>query len=168
MVTVSCQKVSHTVQNENNLSHTDSEAFCLWPFFFLKKMERFFSKEICIIRACEDWFRDHRCNQIKCILTRQDPAFLSFFFFGLFRATPAAYGGSQARDQIRATSAIYTTGHSNAKSLVHWARLGIEPVSSWILKGSLSLSTTGLLVVFYQQDATKAWDNTRPNWLDPR
>ena len=27
----------------------------------------------------------------------------------------------------------YTTAHSNAGSLPHWARLGIEPVSLWIL-----------------------------------
>ena len=30
---------------------------------------------------------------------------LSFFFFGLFRATPTAYGGSQARGLIRAVAA---------------------------------------------------------------
>ena len=28
-----------------------------------------------------------------------------FFFFGLFRATPTAYGGSQARGLIRAVAA---------------------------------------------------------------
>ena len=28
-----------------------------------------------------------------------------FFFFGLFRASPSAYGGSQARSQIRAVAA---------------------------------------------------------------
>ena len=68
-------------------------------------------------------------------------------FFLLFRATPVAYGGSQARGWIRATatraqpqqlgnqaaSATYTTAHSNAGSLTHWARPGIEPASSWIL-----------------------------------
>ena len=53
----------------------------------------------------------------------------------LFRAAPTAYGGSQARDrigavlvayitatdeiQIRASSATYTTAHSNAISLTH-------------------------------------------------
>ena len=68
-------------------------------------------------------------------------SFLSFFF----RATPSAYGGSQARGQnscthwptpqpqqhqIQATSATYTTTHSNIGSLTHWVRPGIQPVSS--------------------------------------
>ena len=37
---------------------------------------------------------------------------LLFFFFGLFRATPATYGGSQARDCIGAEAAglYYRTG----------------------------------------------------------
>ena len=61
-----------------------------------------------------------------------------FFFFPLyFRATPAAYGGSQAGGRIgataasrshshshsnwgiRATSATYTTAHGHARSLTH-------------------------------------------------
>ena len=59
--------------------------------------------------------------------------YLSFTFFCLFafsRATPAAYGGSQARGLIgavathlqrgiRAESATYTTAHGNARSLTH-------------------------------------------------
>ena len=32
-----------------------------------------------------------------------------FFFFFLFRAAPVAYGGSQARGRIRATTLAYTT-----------------------------------------------------------
>ena len=82
-----------------------------------------------------------------------------FFFFGslcLLGPHPAAYGGSQARGPIgattgpqqrrmRATSATYTTVHRNAGSLTHWARPGIEPVSSqmpvrfvncWATKGT--------------------------------
>ena len=56
-----------------------------------------------------------------------------FFSFLLFRATPVAYGGSQARGRIRATaadlrhshsnaralSATYTTAHGDARSLTH-------------------------------------------------
>ena len=54
--------------------------------------------------------------------------FFSFFFFGLFRATLAAHGSSQARGQIgaiamafgiQASSATYTTAHGNAGSLTH-------------------------------------------------
>ena len=36
---------------------------------------------------------------------------------------------------IRATSATYSTAHSNARSLTHWARPGLEPMSSWMLVG---------------------------------
>jgi len=35
-------------------------------------------------------------------------------------------------------SAIYITAHSNARSLTHGARPGIEPASSWILVSSLT------------------------------
>ena len=36
---------------------------------------------------------------------------------------------------IQAASATYTTAHSNAKSLTHWERPGIELEPSWILAG---------------------------------
>ena len=39
-----------------------------------------------------------------------------FFFFGLFRATPMAYGGSQARDQIGAAADSLCHSHSNVGS----------------------------------------------------
>ena len=39
-----------------------------------------------------------------------------FFFFGLFRAAPAAYGGYQARGWIRTTAANLLHSHSNARS----------------------------------------------------
>ena len=44
-----------------------------------------------------------------------------FFFFGIFRAVPIAYGSSQARGQIGATAAGLHHSHSNA---------GSEPVCS--------------------------------------
>ena len=42
---------------------------------------------------------------------------LSLFF--LFRAAPAAYGGSQARDLIGAATAALHQSHSNARSKLH-------------------------------------------------
>ena len=39
---------------------------------------------------------------------------LSLFFFLLFRAAPSAYGGSQARGQIRSTATPHS--HSYARS----------------------------------------------------
>ena len=72
-----------------------------------------------------------------------------FFSFGLFRATPMAYGGSQARGPVRAVAAGLHHSHSNsgsklrlwptpqlmgnAESLTYWVRPGIEPSSSWLL-----------------------------------
>ena len=92
----------------------------------------------------------------------------SFFFclvFCLYRAIPAAYGGSQARGLIgaaaagphhshsnslthwwrpgiQAESVTYTTAHSN--SLTHWWRPGIKPATSWFLAGFVNhWATTG-------------------------
>ena len=42
-----------------------------------------------------------------------------FFFFPLFRATPEAYGGSQAGGEIGATAASLHLSHSNAGSELH-------------------------------------------------
>jgi len=36
---------------------------------------------------------------------------------------------------IRAMSATHTIAHGNAGSLIHWARPGIEPTTSWFLVG---------------------------------
>ena len=69
------------------------------------------------------------------VLVAKDHFYFLFIYFLLFRATPVAYGSSQARGQIRAyrcrptpqpqqcqiqtTSATYTEAHSNARSLNH-------------------------------------------------
>ena len=83
---------------------------------------------------------------------------LYWLVFCLLRAGPMAYGSSQARVRIGATaasllpwqhwiqaaSATYTTAHGNARPLIHWARPGIKPVSSWILVGFVNhWATTG-------------------------
>ena len=63
-------------------------------------------------------------------------------------AAPTTYGSFQTRGGIgavaarstpqsqqrgiQASPATYTTTHNNTRSLTHWARPGIEPVSSWI------------------------------------
>ena len=47
-----------------------------------------------------------------------------YFVFGPFRATPAAYGGFQARGQIGAVAAGLHHSHSSARSLTHWASPG--------------------------------------------
>ena len=76
--------------------------------------------------------------------------FSFFFFFCLFFAiswaTPVAYGGSQARGQIRAVASGLHCSHSNVRCLTHWARLGIEPTSSWILVGFVTTESQGELL----------------------
>ena len=52
--------------------------------------------------------------------------------------TAAASLHHSHQHRIRATSATYTTAHSNAGSLTHWAGPGIEPATSWFLVRFLS------------------------------
>ena len=86
-----------------------------------------------------------------------------FFFFCLFRVTPAAYGGSQARGQIGVAAASLCHSHSNAGSLTHWARPGIKPAFSWILVGFVTtepqweLLTTSIRETIYAGDFGIAW-----------
>ena len=72
---------------------------------------------------------------------------LFFTFFCLFRATPEAYGDSQARGLIGAVAVSLHHSHSHihtrfephlrltpqltAGSLTHWGRPGIKPATSW-------------------------------------
>ena len=83
------------------------------------------------------------CTKVETLFS-----FLFFGLFYLFRASPLTYGNSQARGWIGAMAAglsqpqqcgiwatfvTYTTAHGNAGSLTHWARPGIEPISTWML-----------------------------------
>ena len=65
------------------------------------------------------------------------PAFFSFFFL-LFRTAPVTHGASQTRGLITTTAASLCCSHSNARSLTHWAKPGIEPETSWFLVGFVS------------------------------
>ena len=72
-----------------------------------------------------------------------------YYYYCLFRASHMVYGGSQFRGPIRTVADGLCHSHSNARSklclqptlqltampdpLTHWARSGIEPVSSWLL-----------------------------------
>ena len=82
-----------------------------------------------------------------------------FWSFCLFTAKSAAHGGAQVRGPIGTVatglyhsysnagskgSVTYTTAHANAGSLSHWARPGMETVSSWMLFGFANhRATTG-------------------------
>jgi len=68
--------------------------------------------------------RDSSINTLM-VLPPSPAGFFSFFFFfflflfGLFRAAPAPYGGSQARGLIGAAAAGLHCSHSNAGSEPH-------------------------------------------------
>ena len=68
--------------------------------------------------------------------------FFFVFFFAISSAAPVAYGSSQARGQIGAVATGLRQSHSNAGSLTHWARAGIEPANSQFLVGFVNHSTT--------------------------
>ena len=72
--------------------------------------------------------------------TRFEYKYILFFFKAI--STPAAYGSSWARGPTGATSVPYTTASafSNAGSLTHWARPGIEPTTSQRMSLIYSLS----------------------------
>ena len=74
--------------------------------------------------------------------------FFFFFLFSFLRLAPAAFGSTQARGWIKATSTgLYHSqsnvwsepflqlhhNSGNTRSLTHWVRPGIEPTYSWIL-----------------------------------
>ena len=54
-----------------------------------------------------------------------------------------AYGGSQARGLIGAVAKSLRHSHSNAGSLTHRGRPGIEPETSWFLVRSFPLQHDG-------------------------
>ena len=55
---------------------------------------------------------------------------ISIFLCVIFRVTPMAYGGSQARGPIRDTTAGLCHSYGNGGFLTHWARPGIKPITS--------------------------------------
>ena len=110
-----------------------------------------------------------KCFHVKCrvwwvltnVITITTIKIENIFLF-LFRAAPVAYEGSQAKGQIGAVAtglrhshsnasqipaktATYITSHGNARSLIHWARPGIEPASSLMVTRQIHFhwATTG-------------------------
>ena len=87
-----------------------------------------------------------------------------YFVFCLFRATPIAYGASQARGLIRATAASLCQSYSQLHLQLTpqltampdlkptEARPGVEPATSWFLAGFVSTAPRRelLLQSFYE------------------
>ena len=80
--------------------------------------------------------------RVKIWIRRHFPSFFFFVFLGphlqhmdqeLNRSCGCPPTPQPQQLRIRATSTTYTTAHSSAGSITHWASPGIEPVSSWML-----------------------------------
>ena len=56
------------------------------------------------------------CQGLDCDVPSICSFFFLFFFLVFGRASPAAYGGSQARNPVRAVAAGLHHSHSNARS----------------------------------------------------
>ena len=86
--------------------------------------------------------------------------FVAVFYFYLFifllfvflRAAPVAYGDSQVKDSIGAVAASLHHSHSNARSLTHCAKPGIEPATSWFLVRFVSVAPRWELLLLFFKD----------------
>ena len=114
----------------------------LSPWKILVGTELFTVSKVCLFLECHEL-------GIICSLFFHLATCFFFFSFSLFRAAPAAYGGSQARGRIRATatglhhshmSHICDLQHSSRKHRVFnpLSEAGIEPASSQMLARSIS------------------------------
>ena len=67
--------------------------------------------------------------------------------------------------KIWAASVTYTTAHSNARSLTHWARPGMGPSTSWFLVGFVN-QRQNFKAVFISSSEVRSyflfWSNLRP------
>ena len=64
----------------------------------------------------ETWFYSSAFQSISRSLTNPSWLYLFIYLFSLFRATPAAYGSSQARSRIGAAATSLHQSHSNTRS----------------------------------------------------
>ena len=109
--------------------------------------------------------------------------FIFFVFLPFLGPLPSAYGGSHGSNrscshpptpqpqqyQIWASSSTYTTAHSNAKSLAHWARSGIKPATSLFPVGLFLLGHDGnSWVSLNKQYERKGWGHSRSNDSPPQ
>ena len=80
-----------------------------------------------VVKLCTEWKEKTSTDTIICSSFYKSFIHWSgsinkttdFFFLYCFWAIPAAYGGSQARGQIRAVAAGLYHSHSNARSKLH-------------------------------------------------
>ena len=117
-----------------------SQMICFSPSFIATLMSTH------ILHAKCSFFSSYLCWTEKVELQKRKRSGPGWSFC-LFRATPKAYGGSQARgpatgqhhshSNARSEPCLWPTPqlNGNAGSLTYWVRPGIEPTSSCILVG---------------------------------
>ena len=98
------------------------------------------------------WFTCFSSTSLDCLPYSFSFSFSFFFFYFLFRAAPEAYGNSQAGGESQAGGASLHCSHSNARSLTHGARPGIESATSWILVGFIITEPQWELPAFFSFD----------------
>ena len=91
------------------------------------------------------WSLNFSVSQLAILISEQNTKMMqrhikldvrrTFCCLFVFWATPWAYWGSQARVRIGAVAAGLHHSSWQRRILTHWARPGIEPMSSWILVG---------------------------------
>ena len=90
------------------------QSSCFEPLYFCGIKRLFF-----YLQSSSHFFFQVQLRVFNCTFSRNHILVLLNFLFLLFRATPEAYGGSQARGQIRAGAAGLHHSHSNTGSLTH-------------------------------------------------
>ena len=89
--------------------------------------------------------------------------FFFFFFLSFEGCTHHGILSSQARGQIRSVANGLCHSHSNTRYLTHWARPGIESVSSWILVRFITTKTlwnSTISILYFE-----IFDKTKWKWL---
>ena len=88
----------------------------LLPFIFgcAHDMPKFLGQGLNLCHSSNRTLSSDSAGSLICWVTRQLLRDILFFF--IFRAAPTAYGGSQARNRIRAAAAGWHHSHINARS----------------------------------------------------
>ena len=123
-----------TVPHGDLVTHTCIHTFFSHVSWFLCISFYYRNLSSLLLLYSNSWIRVSSSTLFSSSFLSPSFLFFFFFFFLLFRATLAAYGSSQARDQIRASAAAGPRrhSHSNARSK---PRLWPSPdlVAKWIL-----------------------------------
>ena len=125
-----------------------------WPWGSLMAADRLYRKQESGELSCVS-----KCNFVKW-MSLYLACFFVLLLFLPFRATPAAYGGSQARGPVGAAAAGLHHGHSHTRFLTHWTeardRIRSLMVVSWIPFCRATVGTPTCLVLNYTRGAVRA------------